>query len=189
MQHDFVESIFRFLSDMEYRQLAALGGAAAATYAVYRRYTRISLDDVPGPENPSFLHGKLHSDSLRLPFGSTCMWGTWGVAGHQPFLQDAEAGELENNYLSTYGSIVHWKGPLGVCGLLKPNIHSSPIVVLTGGAHRKTVCGSPTPRLFPISFTETYGSELSPIARSMRFCSIGVCCGQKGMLTSDSGKR
>lgn len=59
MPHDFVDSIFRFLSDMDYQQLAALGGATAATYAVYRRYTRISLDDVPGPENPSFLHGTL----------------------------------------------------------------------------------------------------------------------------------
>ena len=36
-----------------------------------------------------------------------------------PSLQDAEAGELENHYLATYGSIVRWKGPLGVCECLK----------------------------------------------------------------------
>ena len=42
----------------------------------------------------------------------------WDVAGHQPFLQDAEAGELENHYLTKYGSVVRWKGPLGVRELL-----------------------------------------------------------------------
>lgn len=45
------------------------------------------------------------------------MWAV--LAGHQPFLEDAEAGELENHYLTTYGSIVHWKGPLGVRGALE----------------------------------------------------------------------
>jgi hypothetical protein len=63
MPHDFVERILQSLLDMDYTQWAALGGAAAATYAAYRRYTRISFDDVPGPENPSFLHGTLHSNS------------------------------------------------------------------------------------------------------------------------------
>jgi hypothetical protein len=99
---------------MDYKQVAALGGATAVTYAVYRRYSRISLDDVPGPENPSFLHGALHPNSQLFAFDSIYTWGTWGVAGHQTFLQDAEAGELEKHYLNTYGSVVHWKGPLGV---------------------------------------------------------------------------
>ncbi|KAF9649252.1 cytochrome P450 [Thelephora ganbajun] len=89
MPHHFVERTLQLFWDMDYKQLAAFGGAVAVTYTVYWRYTRISLDDVPGPDNPSFLHG------------------------HQPFLQDAEAGELENHYLTTYGSIVRWKGPLG----------------------------------------------------------------------------
>ena len=29
-------------------------------------------------------------------------------------MQNAEAGELENNYLKTCGSVVRWKAPLGV---------------------------------------------------------------------------
>jgi len=40
--------------------------------------------------------------------------GTRDATGHMQSLQDAEAGELENHYLTTYGSIVRWKGPLGV---------------------------------------------------------------------------
>ena len=34
--------------------------------------------------------------------------------GHLPLWQEAEAGVFENGYLTTYGSIVRWKGPLGV---------------------------------------------------------------------------
>ena len=60
MSHEFARRTLSFLSDMDYKQLAALGGTAAVVYAIYRRYTGISLDDVPGPENPSFLHGMLH---------------------------------------------------------------------------------------------------------------------------------
>ena len=67
MPHHFVERTIQFLSDMHYSQWAALGGSAAVTYAAYRRYTRISLDDVPGPESPSFLYGTLYSGS-RLFF-------------------------------------------------------------------------------------------------------------------------
>jgi len=63
MPHEFVEPTLRFLSDMDYSQWTALGGGAAAMYAAYRRYTRISLEDVPGPENPSFLHGALRFSS------------------------------------------------------------------------------------------------------------------------------
>jgi len=118
MSHDFVERTLRFLSDMDYSQWAALGGGFAAMFVAYRRYTRISLDDVPGPENPSFLHGT----SSPAPAGrcqlNQCT-GTWDIAGNLPTLQGAEAGELESHYLATYGSIVRWKGALGVRGFLK----------------------------------------------------------------------
>ena len=70
MPYDCVGRTLRIFSDMDYMQLAALGGAAAAlTHAIYRRYSGISLDDVPGPENPSFLHGTPHSFkfSILLP--------------------------------------------------------------------------------------------------------------------------
>ena len=111
MSHDSVERTLRFLSDMDYSQWAALAGGAAATYATYLRYTRISLDDVPGPENPSFLHGALRFSSQWSVFDSTHPPDT---VGNLPNLQGAEAGELESHYLTTYGSIVRWKGALGV---------------------------------------------------------------------------
>ena len=114
MPHEFVEPALRFLLDMDYTQWAALGGAAAAAYAVYRRYTRISLDDVPGPENPSFLYGMLHFNSRWFVFDSMR-----DATGHMPTWRDAEAGELEDHYLTTYGSIVRWKGPLGVREFIK----------------------------------------------------------------------
>ena len=49
---------------------------------------------------------------------SSCT-GTPGPAGNLPALQGAEAGELESRYLTTYGSIVRWKGALGVREFLK----------------------------------------------------------------------
>ena len=59
---------------------------------------------------------------------------TWGAAGHTSSLRDAEAGELENHYLATYGSIVRWKGILGVRESLKNRISVPPRVTLwTGG--------------------------------------------------------
>jgi len=63
MSHDLARRTLSFLSDMDYKQLAALGGTVAVVYGIYRRYAAISLDDVPGPENPSFLHGMLHPGS------------------------------------------------------------------------------------------------------------------------------
>lgn len=113
MPHDFLERALRLFSDLDHKQWAAFGGAAVVTYAVYRRYARISLDDAPGPENPSFLHGMFFSDTRGFIICSLRAWANV-ITGHLPFLQDAEAGELENHYLTTYGSIVHWKGPLGV---------------------------------------------------------------------------
>jgi len=40
--------------------------------------------------------------------------GTWDAVGHVWSAWNAEAGKLEDHYLTTYGSIVRWKGPLGV---------------------------------------------------------------------------
>ena len=62
---------------MDYTQWAALGVGAAVTYAAYRRYTRVSLDDVPGPENPSFLHGTPHIISRSFVFDSTDLRERW----------------------------------------------------------------------------------------------------------------
>ena len=45
--------------------------------------------------------------------------GNVDISGNLPSSQGAEAGEIENHYLTTYGSIVRCKGPLGVRDLLK----------------------------------------------------------------------
>ena len=47
------------------------------------------------------------------------MHGNVDILGNMPSSQGAEAGEIEKHYLTTYGSIVRWKGPLGVRDLLK----------------------------------------------------------------------
>jgi hypothetical protein len=69
-------------------------------------------------------------------------------------MQVAEAGELENHYLTTYGSVVRWNGPLGVRGAsILPRLR-----FLTGDTDRKIVCGLPIPRQPPISCVlDTYG--------------------------------
>ena len=59
------------------------------------------------------LNGSLSTQLMR-----SCM-GTWGATGNTPFLQNAEVGEFENRYLTTYGSIVRWKGAIGVREFLK----------------------------------------------------------------------
>jgi hypothetical protein len=74
MPHGFVENTLQLLLGMDYTQRAALGGAAAATYAAYRRYTRISPDGVPGPGNPSFLHGMLHSPDPPILIAQNMMF-------------------------------------------------------------------------------------------------------------------
>ena len=76
----------------------------------------------------------LHSSTvgsikLSKAFGSNIGVGGWGNhAGHLPFWQEAEAGVLEHDYLTRYGSVVRWKGPLGVRDFfifLKKSFHSS----------------------------------------------------------------
>jgi cytochrome P450 len=52
--------------------------------------------------------------------------GTWDVAGHMSVLTGAEAGEVENNFLTTYGSVVRWKGPLGVRRFLNSRTSAPP---------------------------------------------------------------
>jgi hypothetical protein len=47
---------------MEYfdlQQIVVAVATAAVVYALYRRYNRPSIRDIPGPPNPSWVHGKL----------------------------------------------------------------------------------------------------------------------------------
>jgi len=41
------------------RQVASAVVTASVIYALYRRYNRPSVKDIPGPPNPSWVHGRL----------------------------------------------------------------------------------------------------------------------------------
>ena len=41
------------------QQTVAAVATASVIYALYRRYDRPSLRDIPGPPNPSWVYGKL----------------------------------------------------------------------------------------------------------------------------------
>jgi hypothetical protein len=44
---------------MDLRQTAAAVATASVIYALYQRYNRPSVRDIPGPPNPSWVHGRL----------------------------------------------------------------------------------------------------------------------------------
>ena len=46
------------------RQVALVGATAYVAYALYQRRTRSSVKDIPGPPNPSWIHGKVVTLSL-----------------------------------------------------------------------------------------------------------------------------
>lgn len=68
--------------------LIALG--VAAIYACYRRYARISVSHVPGPEPESFLLGNL------------------------PEIFQSQAGVPDFKYQRQFGDVIRIKGPFGV---------------------------------------------------------------------------
>ncbi|KAF5385861.1 hypothetical protein D9615_002355 [Tricholomella constricta] len=68
--------------------------SAALVYACYRRYTRISVSDVPGPKPESFLLGNL------------------------PEIFQSQAGVPDFKYQRQFGDVVRVKGPFGEDRLL-----------------------------------------------------------------------
>ncbi|KAG1802508.1 uncharacterized protein BJ212DRAFT_1285710, partial [Suillus subaureus] len=63
--------------------------ALAIVYGVYRRYSHISLADVPGPESASFIMGNLKE------------------------LYQGQAAEADLKWQAQYGNIVRFKGSFG----------------------------------------------------------------------------
>ena len=50
-----------FFHSMDYydlRQAALAAATASVIYALYQRYNRPSVKDIPGPPNPSWVHGR-----------------------------------------------------------------------------------------------------------------------------------
>jgi len=62
---------------------------ATAAYTLYERYRNLAIRDVPGPKNPSWIHG------------------------HQWYWQRGEESDTEKHLLEEYGTIVRWNGSLG----------------------------------------------------------------------------
>ncbi|KAG7448645.1 cytochrome P450 [Guyanagaster necrorhizus] len=66
----------------------------AVTYSFYKRWTRISISHIPGPESKSFLYGNL------------------------PELFQAQAGEIDFKWQQMYGDVIRIRAPLGEDRLL-----------------------------------------------------------------------
>jgi len=50
---------------MDFQQTALAACGAAVAYVLYRRYRNLAIKDVPGPKNPSWIHGISGSHTLR----------------------------------------------------------------------------------------------------------------------------
>lgn len=54
------------MSFFDPQQAALTVAAAFAIYALYQRYNRPSLKDIPGPPNPSWVHGRFEDLIVTL---------------------------------------------------------------------------------------------------------------------------
>lgn len=101
-----------------------------ALYLVYRRYTRISVSHIPGPEPVSFLLGI--DDRI-----SPCYLGLMhtSCSGNLPEIFQSQAGVPDFKYQRQFGDVVRVKGPFGVGQVsLKGHISLTPkCVVCVGG--------------------------------------------------------
>lgn len=79
---------------MDLQQAALAVCSAAALFVWYKRHRAISIKDIPGPKNPSWIHG--HSWSWK----------------HE------EASVVEKSILEEYGSIARWKAACGEDSLI-----------------------------------------------------------------------
>jgi len=110
---------------MQY-QFGALGICAIAfAYVFLRRRRRLAtIEDVPGPVNPSWIFGTSPvgqpdpSHFFSEIDGIECV----NVQGHQWYIQAEEAGAADKRFLEYFGNIVYWNGPFGVRLALHPSI-------------------------------------------------------------------
>ncbi|KAJ8594235.1 cytochrome P450 [Rhizopogon salebrosus TDB-379] len=79
---------------MDHVSVAVGAATLIIVYTVYRRYTSISLADVPGPDPDSFIMGNLNK------------------------LYQGQVGEADFNWVAQYGNVVRFKGTFGEDQLL-----------------------------------------------------------------------
>jgi hypothetical protein len=93
--------------DPLYASLAIV--SLSVVYVVYRRYSRISISDIPGPKPSSFWLGK-----HRLFFITLRLFVHSNLIGNIPELTLSEFGEIESQWQAQYGNIIRIKASLGV---------------------------------------------------------------------------
>jgi hypothetical protein len=106
------------LATMDHVSVAVGAAALILVYTVYRRYTSISLADVPGPEPASFIMGT----SIYFCWVSPLlMW----PSGNTKELYQGQVGDADFKWQAQYGNVVRFKGTFGVCyHILNCNIYS-----------------------------------------------------------------
>ena len=82
--------------------------ATCGLYTLYRKYYRISISDVPGPESKTFLLGVSHGFTQFREYKLT-----WHI-GHSKELLLADCGTTEAEFRQQYGDVVRVKAALGV---------------------------------------------------------------------------
>ncbi|KAG0708519.1 cytochrome P450, partial [Suillus ampliporus] len=80
--------------------------ALVIVYRVYRRYTRISLADVPGPDSASFITG-MYIPSCQI--SPLTMW----PSGNMKELYQGQAAEADFKWQARYGNIIRFKSSFG----------------------------------------------------------------------------
>jgi hypothetical protein len=107
-----------FLATMDHISVVAGFAISLIIYGVYRRYTRISLADVPGPQSASFIMGM--SISLQYWFSRLMMW----LPGNMKELYQGQAAEADFKWQVQYGNVVRFKGLFGVCNNMRTSAYS-----------------------------------------------------------------
>lgn len=94
----------------------------------------ISISDIPGPKNPSWIYGSSASPTNR--------WHslTKSRTGHTWWWMSDEFTVVEKKLLEEYGAVSRWNGSLRVCFFSGSGGVRSPLMPL----HRKNACGLPT---------------------------------------------
>ena len=122
---------------MDFQQAALATCGLVVTYVWYKLYRALTISDVPGPKNPSWIYGMrphvTYAYAALLFFYISPVPGT----GHLWWWQLEEARVVEKNLLGKYGTVVRWNGPLGVSFVSGRRCY--PYLLLP---FRKTDCGS-----------------------------------------------
>lgn len=148
------------------------GIAAVVLYALYRRFTKPSLADLPGPEPESFLMGA--SSFISLLSVHTAELSTWAFAGNLRDLFQRQVGEADFRWQEQYGHIVRLKASLSVRGS-SSSAHRGTHVLSATDDCRAIICGSPT-----LKRCSTYSRHLATTSPSClndaqsRGCTLGT---------------